>query len=207
MDYDAQVIGVLMAMFGIIMIFALAIAVLSIIGMWKMFKKAGEEGWKAIIPIYNLYTLTTIVGVSPWWILVVFVAGLISGVLPALSIVASGVNIYFSVILCVSVAKSFGKDDAFAVGLFFLSPIFYLILGCGSAEYVGKKPMKDPIMEFVDKEILHKDTTTTTSTAAAPEAEVKEEKTETKAEKVCKNCGTKIDDDSSFCTSCGTKVD
>ena len=201
MDYDAQVIGVLMAMFGIIMIFALAIAVLSIIGMWKMFKKAGEEGWKAIIPVYNLYTLTTIVGVSPWWILVVFATGLISGVVPALSILGTAVNLYFSVILCVSTAKSFGKDEAFAVGLFFLSPIFYLILGCGSAEYVGKKPMKDPIMEFVDKEILHKDTTT-------PEAEVKEEKTESSnAERTCKNCGAKLDADSSFCTSCGTKAE
>ena len=201
MGYDEQVLGALFAIFGFIALIALAVGILAIIGMWKMFKKAGEEGWKAIIPVYNLYTLATIVGVSPWWILVVFATTLISGTVPALSILASAVNLYFSVILCVSTAKSFGKDDAFAVGLFFLSPIFYLILGCGSAEYVGKKPMKDPIMEFVNKEILHKDTTT-------PEAEVKEEKTETSnAERTCKNCGAKLDADSSFCTSCGTKAE
>ena len=35
---------------------SLAIAVVSIIGMWKMFTKAGEEGWKSIIPVYNAIT-------------------------------------------------------------------------------------------------------------------------------------------------------
>ena len=199
MDYDAQVLGVFFAMLIGLSLIAGVVAILSIVGLWKMFKKAGEEGWKSIIPIYNVYTLATIVGVSPWWILIVFATALISGVLPALSILGTAANIYFSVILCVSIARSFGKDDGFAVGLFFLSPIFYLILGCGSAEFQGKKPMKDPIMEFVDNEILHKETST-------PEANVTEEKTTAPAEKFCTNCGAKIDGDSSFCTSCGTKV-
>lgn len=201
MGYDTEALGILFAVFGFIMIIALVVGIISIIGMWKMFKKAGEEGWKAIIPIYNVYTLSTIVGVSPWWILIVFVGGFISGAIPALSIVGSALSIYFSVILCVSTAKSFGKDEGFAVGLFFLSPIFHLILGFGSAEYQGKKPMKDPIMEFVNKEIFHKDT-------ATPEANVTEEKNndKTSGDKFCTNCGAKIDGDSSFCTSCGTKV-
>ena len=202
MDQDAQAFGVLFAMLGMFAVVGLAISALAIIGLWKVFKKAGEEGWKSIIPVYNLYTLATIVGVSPLWILIIFIAIIIGSIFAPLSILSSALNLYFTVILLVSLARSFGKDDSFAVGLFFLGPIFYLILGCGSAEYQGKKPMKDPIMEFIDKEILKKDTTT-------PEANVTEEKTTpaAPAERFCTNCGAKVDSDSSFCTSCGTKVD
>ncbi|MBR1762543.1 MAG: hypothetical protein IJ731_04170, partial [Eubacterium sp.] len=39
----------------------LVIAILSIIALWKIFEKAGEAGWKAIIPFYNAYTLVKIV--------------------------------------------------------------------------------------------------------------------------------------------------
>ena len=35
--------------------------ILVIIGQWKMFEKAGESGWKALIPIYNLYILYKII--------------------------------------------------------------------------------------------------------------------------------------------------
>ena len=126
---------------------SIAIAVVSIIGMWKMFTKAGEEGWKSIIPVYNAITLCKIVGVNPWWLLIVFVSGLLS-IIPILGyLVYLAVIIYFSVLLSVSTANSFGKDTGFAVGLFFLSPIFYCILGFGSAKYEGAKPMNDIIFK------------------------------------------------------------
>lgn len=38
---------------------ALAIYVLQIIGWWKIFTKAGEAGWKSLIPLYNLYISCT----------------------------------------------------------------------------------------------------------------------------------------------------
>ena len=33
--------------------------------MWKIFTKAGEKGWKAIIPVYNMIILFKISGLSP----------------------------------------------------------------------------------------------------------------------------------------------
>ena len=146
-NVDTGALAVLGGFFIIIMLISLAIAIVSIIGMWKMFTKAGEEGWKSIIPIYNMITLCKIVGVSPWWILIVFVSGLL-GIIPILgSLLNLAVSIYFSILLCVSTANSFGKDTGFAVGLFFLSPIFYCILGFGSAKYEGAKPMNDIIFK------------------------------------------------------------
>lgn len=131
-------------------IICIAIAVVTIIGMWKMFTKAGEEGWKAIIPVYNIYTLCKIVGVSPWWILIVFGGSILTlipilGILVGLALCAAG--IYFGILIAKSTANAFGKDTGFAVGLYFLGPIFYCILGFGKAKYEGAKPMNDIIFK------------------------------------------------------------
>ena len=61
--------AILGAFFGVIMIVAIAIAVVQIIAMWKVFTKAGEQGWKAIIPFYNIAILYKISGMSPWLVL------------------------------------------------------------------------------------------------------------------------------------------
>lgn len=36
-------------------LFAFIFYILQVIAYWKIFTKAGEEGWKSIIPIYNGY--------------------------------------------------------------------------------------------------------------------------------------------------------
>ena len=61
----------------------------SIIGKWKIFEKAGEEGWKAIIPVYNTYILCQITGTNPYWLIVVFAGALLSAV--------PGLNLLYSV--------------------------------------------------------------------------------------------------------------
>ncbi|MEA2043640.1 MAG: DUF5684 domain-containing protein, partial [Bacteroidota bacterium] len=45
----------------------LAIIVLMIASLWKIFEKAGKPGWASIIPIYNLIVLLEIVGKPVWW--------------------------------------------------------------------------------------------------------------------------------------------
>ena len=98
--------------------------------MWKVFTKAGEKGWKCIIPIYNLVILFRISGLSPW-----IIFGYLASIIPFVGwIVCLGITIY----QCNSLAKSFGKDVGYTIGLLFLPTIFYMILGFGKAEYVGK---------------------------------------------------------------------
>lgn len=202
MAADAEALRIFFVVLGILGIISLGTIVISVIGLWGMFKKAGEEGWKSIIPVYNLYTLMEIVGMSPVWLIVLIAVVVLSPIVQSLSAIFYLIVLYFSVILCGSIAKSFGKSEAFGFGLYFLSPIFYLILGVGSSKYLGKMPMKDPIMEFVDENILHKETTTKQSETTSKSTTSKTEK-----KSFCTNCGTKLDDDSQFCTSCGTKVD
>lgn len=114
---------------GVALIIGLGGALLGLVGglvvliaMWKIFSKAGKPGWAVLIPIYNLYVLLEIVGRPIWW-LIMFLIPL--------------VNVIFIFILWFDLAKAFGKGAGFALGLIFLNPIFILILGFGSARYVG----------------------------------------------------------------------
>lgn len=115
-----------MAIFsGVWMLFWLAVAVLSIIGMWKMFEKAGEAGWKAIIPFYNVYIMCQIAGRNGLWML---------------GFLVPFVNIIISLIISIDLAKHYGKSTAFGVvALWLFSPIGYLILGFGDDKYLGPK--------------------------------------------------------------------
>jgi hypothetical protein len=104
------------------MLIFFAIVVPVIIAQWKVFEKAGEPGWASIIPVYNVMVLARICGKDEVYGLLLFI--------PIVGIV-------FSVILMIELAKAFGKDVGFAIGLILLPFIFFLILGFGSAEYSG----------------------------------------------------------------------
>ena len=103
-------------------IIGLLIALVLIVAMWKVFTKAGQPGWASIIPIYNIYIWCKIVGRPWWWILLMLI--------PL-------VNFVVAIILCIDLAKSFGKGAGFGIGLALLGVIFLPILGFGSAQYEG----------------------------------------------------------------------
>jgi hypothetical protein len=104
------------------MIIGLLIALFLIVAMWKVFTKAGQPGWASIIPIYNLYIWCKIVGRPGWWVILLLIPF---------------VNFIIGIILCIDMAKSFGKGVGFGIGLALLGIIFWPILGFGSAQYQG----------------------------------------------------------------------
>lgn len=106
--------------------------VLTIVAHWKLFEKAGEPGWKAIIPIYNTVILFKIIGLNPWLVLVYLAAGV-----PFIGGIAV---IAMNIIVAIKTSQAYGQESAFAIGLFLLPDIFKMILGFGSAQYVGPTP-------------------------------------------------------------------
>ena len=102
----------------------LALVVLAIAGLWKAFTKAGEPGWAAIVPIYNLIVMCKVGGKPIWWFILMFI--------PLVGLV-------IFIILSIAIAEKFGKGAGFGIGLFFLPFIFYPILGFGDATYIGPK--------------------------------------------------------------------
>lgn len=120
----AQAIGGgLFAVAGTMMLVFLAIAVVFIVGMWKVFVKAGRPGWACLVPFYNIYVMCKMAGKPGWW-LVLFLIPF--------------VNIVIALKVAIGIARSFGQSTAFGVvRLFLLNGIGYLVLGFGNYRYVG----------------------------------------------------------------------
>lgn len=182
----------------IFVLFALAISIFMIIAQWKIFTKGKQPGWAAIIPIYNQYILCKMVGINPWWILIVFCSGILN-IVPIIGQLACiAVSIYFAILTNVSLARAFGKEDTFAIGLILLPIVFYPILAFGKDEFKGANPMND---------IIFKDATSTDNVVAdkVKEATSTSKKSTGKAN-FCSNCGKKVTAGTKFCPNCGKEV-
>lgn len=108
-------------------IIVLIMGIIMIIANWKIFTKAGKEGWECLIPIYSTVVLFKIVGISPWLILLYFTS--IIPVIGSLAVIGLTIYVYYKL------SKAFGHDIGFTIGLLLLNPIFMMILGFGSSEY------------------------------------------------------------------------
>lgn len=69
--------GVLAAASMVSVLISVASYVLIVIGWWKIFTKAGEAGWKSLIPFYNGYTISKICWETKyfWFTILASVAG------------------------------------------------------------------------------------------------------------------------------------
>ena len=106
----------------IVLLFYAALILPIVAGMWAVFAKAGQPGWAALVPIYNIYVMCTIAGKPGWWTLLCLI--------PCANII-----VFF--LVCLGIAKAFGRDIGTAIGLYLLGFVFWPILGFGSAQYKG----------------------------------------------------------------------
>ena len=105
-----------------LILFCSAFAILMVVSLWIIFTKAGKPGWAAIVPIYNVIVKLEISGRPLWWILLMFIPF---------------VNIGIWIVLCIDLAKSFGKETGYGVGLALLPFIFHPMLAFGASTYRG----------------------------------------------------------------------
>lgn len=222
---EGAVLATAMAIIGIVFAVLAVFLVLVTIINWKLLTKMGDEGWKALIPIYNTWSLCEGVGLNPHWSWIIVVAPGILAAIPAIGSVAGSVLlIYFQVIYCISLARSFGKSDGFAVLLYFFFPITGFLLF--NEEYKGKLACKDYIFE----DLLHinnnsnnntnssNSSNSNASSGSTTEANVvnetttnadnnsTNETTTSSGAKFCTDCGAKLEDGAQFCTACGKKL-
>ena len=135
--------------------------VLLVVAHWRMFEKAGEAGWKSLVPFYADYTMFKLVwNTNMYWAFLA--ASLVMGLTATFSgsyaidgstVVATGASSNFlfdilsslasigylvlTVILALKTAAAYGKGTVYAVGLVLLPNIFTLILAFGDARYRG----------------------------------------------------------------------
>lgn len=143
------IVGGMLVIVLFICLIALAAAVVTIIGQWKVFEKAGKPGWAAIVPFYNSYVIYQIGGFPPLLMLLnigvsvfgimssffssfaeyyqefIVISLMISGILSLASLALTVVEVLTSI----NIAKRFGKSELYGFGLAFLPFVFYMMLG------------------------------------------------------------------------------
>ena len=120
--YSDAGLAAMMAGLGVYLIVILAVSIVLIVALWKVYVKAGEPGWAAIVPFYSNYVLFKLAMGNGWLFLLCLI--------PYVGMIAPYVA-YFML------AKKFGKGTGFGIGMIFLTVIFLPILAFGSAEYEG----------------------------------------------------------------------
>lgn len=165
----------------VVSLIPLAITVLSIVAMWKLFKKAGYQGWESIIPIYNLVILFKIAGLAAWYILLMLIPF---------------VNIYVIFKLYIELAHKFGKSTGFGVATVFFSIICLPIMAFDSnCTYQGGNSTNE------SKPNVNNTNESTTQTQAMNNQMPSQENNGQNY--FCSNCGTKLDNNTQFCPNCG----
>lgn len=104
-----------------------AVVVVYIVGLWKVFEKAGQAGWKSLIPIYNTIVELRIVGLSGWYVLL-FIIPL--------------VNLVLAIVVAYRLAKSFGFGIGMTI-LEFIGGLGVIIMGFGNSKYLGPNGEKN----------------------------------------------------------------
>ena len=118
----------------IMLLLMIAFYVIVIIGLWRVFVKAGHPGWAAIIPFYNMYIWVRIAGRPNWWFWVMLVGALLSWI-PIIGWILIIAIWVMSLFLALDVARNFGQGTGFGILLWLFSAIMYLVLGFGNFQY------------------------------------------------------------------------
>lgn len=154
-DHTQYFMDMFGGIFSTIWAVSFILCIFMLIANWKIFKKAGEHGVAAIVPFWNtavLFKLTWGKWYFMFWMCVPFV------------------NLVIAIITIFKLAKVFGKGIGFGFGLLFLSPIFMMILGFGSAQYVGIDGQNRPVdkKESVSPVILESEENNTEEQESLP---------------------------------------
>ena len=170
-------------------IISLALGVLLIESMWKIFKKAGKPGWAAIVPFYNIYVEYEITWGSGWRFLMLLIPFY---------------NIILAIQTQVKLAKAFGKGGGFAVGLIFLPYVFQPILAFSDAAYLGvpgKNGYQQPRQEgYAPNTGSYQQS----NTYQQSDYQQPQQPQDTGFQVThCPNCGAKVTAGSKFCENCG----
>ncbi len=120
----------------LMIIIEIIVSFLSIIGLWKTFKKAGQPGWASIIPIYNIIILLKVAKVNLLNLIIIIMFSILTGINNEnLQLIGSlGIMIY-DLVIAIKITKAFNKSAIFGILLFLFPYLGYMILGFGSATY------------------------------------------------------------------------
>ncbi len=179
----------------------IVVLVIVTISQWKIFKKAGYEGWEAVIPIYNLVILFKVAGLSPWSIILLIVPF---------------INIYILFKLYIELAHKFGKSTGFGVATVFASVICLPMLAFDeNCTYLGTNNMYNQNNNF--QQMYNQQPMNNQNNGFQQmynqqpmynqnngfQQMYNQQPMNNQSNNFCTNCGQQLNSNDSFCTRCG----
>ncbi|MDP1624091.1 MAG: signal peptidase I [Bacteroidales bacterium] len=120
------------------MIVTIIFFILSIAGMWGIFEKAGEKGWKILIPFYNWYIWLLIIKKPLWWYIFLLVPF---------------INVFVILLMIVEILKCFRKHGLLDQAMGVLFPFGYLpYLAFSSRETYSDPSQQPPVHKSATRE-------------------------------------------------------
>ena len=121
---DTSALAGLGIFFAVYVVICLGLSIFYLVSMWKVYEKAGKDGWAALIPIYNLYVLFEIGGQKGAYAFFIFIP-----------FVGPIIALVFEIMAYMEIAKRFGKDTVFGVLSIFFPIVTFPILAFSDAKY------------------------------------------------------------------------
>jgi hypothetical protein len=133
-------------------ILSLIIGITTLIAWFKLFEKAGERGWKAIVPFYSFFVYCRIATgnckLAGIYLILCFVYCVLTAIasiseslllmLPLLAIYAAFIVIYSYINY--QFGKAYGRGTAWCILMIFLANILTIVMAFDSnCKYVGPK--------------------------------------------------------------------
>ena len=123
--------------------------ILRIIALWKAFERAGEPGWKALVPVYCTYIQYKLSCMKNWFwysLLIAVIAWVIAACIPnqqeLITNIGSAIIWIIYIVMLFKFAKKYGWGTFASVLFVIFYPICVLILGFGNYPYEWKKTEK-----------------------------------------------------------------
>lgn len=108
--------AVMATVFMVGVVIALVMYAIAAFLLSRIFKKAGVEGWKAWVPVYNNWVTLEIGGQAGWWSVLAFV--------PVVNIVSA----VFLYIAMYNIGLKLGKSGVFVLWAIFIPLVWYIWL-------------------------------------------------------------------------------
>lgn len=194
---------------GIIAIIIITIyLIVNIIATWKVFKKAGRNGWESIVPIYSYWVLTEIAGLNWWWFLLLIIDVAFKFEIEGLTLAINLCGFFASFNCYYNIARKFGKNKKTSIFAGMFPFIFILIFGFSKKEVYNVNIPVSSNGIFGTSDINIDTTDDYHNEEEQKSAEIIEKEKNTTGKKkqeysFCGDCGTKLNKDVNFCPNCG----
>ncbi len=197
----------LIATLGIFAIFigiiVFAILILYFVGLWKLFKKAGKNGWEAIIPFYNTWVLVEISGLA-WWYFLLIISRTIASILKldSLDSLCQLIALVASFFCYYNISKKIHKDVGFAILMTLFPWIMIPVIGLSNHYQIDQS-----IMVSEHGPINGEKQSNTVRNENNVRSEEKNDGENSEHEiRFCPHCGNQLDAGVKYCGKCGKEI-